>query len=723
MLVKSAGIVHTVRMRSYQLWSTVSLGLVIVGAGAIAACGSSGTEPVPPVLPTGTATGTSTTTGDGGTGPTLGDMDAAPTVLPLFIEPATASIEVTSRSMPKIVDFVVKEGTGANSQVVTQGISWVLDKYDAGDISQGGKFQTNGKAAGTIKVSAVRNGRSVVAELKVTMKLAEDLPVPVSTPANKTALAGAPIADPGGANATQILYPLTGTVLPRGLSSPTLQFSPGSLPPEDAKIVLECVGFRWEGTGKLGDSGKPQVTVPQDAWDAFTQSCGGQKAKVSVIKASGGVAYGPATIDLTIAPASLKGAVYYQSYEGESLGLWSVRPGVREPAKHLIKGCVVCHSVSANGETLAAGADEGSQLVNAGTYKTDTQGNISQISQAPSGFGGDNRSMSFATLTPDGKYVMRSKNDFWGGPEQRAFRVNQAGNATTQMGESTVVGLDGVSAFVPMFSPDGKRYIFVNGDSTPNGLGTARRSMSIMDVTINDMQGANGTLSFSNRKLLRDNGVDGQVIREPAFLPDSKQVVFQEGPAVSQSHGGMLSLFSGNKGRIFIQRDTEHLELTASNKGIVPGDEDLQGMPTVLPVQAGGYFWIVFTSRRAYGNQKPDSTGKQLWVAAISPNTPAGTDPSHPAFFLPNQSPSQNERGFWALERCKAEGGACGSGDECCDGFCRPEDPATGKTALVCKKPTTNQCSNASERCKVDMDCCETGNSCVGGFCTPPVPK
>jgi hypothetical protein len=698
-------------------WVVLACGLASATA---AACGSDdGGATVPTAAPTNTVPGDPSQPPPF-VPPPIGTDTPPPAPVVLSIEPATIAINLTDRTVPKGQTFVLKEGTGASAVAVPAGAVWTLEKYDAGDINQSGLFQTNGKAAGTYKVYANYKGKTATAEIKITMGLKEQVGSPVSTPANAAALAGQPVKE-AGMNPTKILYPQSGTVFPRGLTSPVLQFSPGEKPPEDAKIVLECMGFRWEGSGKVDQSGKPQVSIPQDAWDAFTMSCGGQKSTVSVVKANGGVAYGPATIDLTIAPASLKGAVFYQTYEEGFVGLWSVRPGVREPAKHLIKKCVVCHSVSANGEVLAAGSDGADTAAEAGTYKTNTAGDISQISAAPNGFGGDDRRMSFASLTPDGKYVMRSTNDFWGGINQRAFKTNQAGNATTQMAESQVVGLGiEVSAYVPMFSPDGKRYVFVNGDGTPPAFGTPRRSISTMDVTVDDT--GPGKLTFANRQVALDNKASGLVIREPAFLPDSKQLVFQEGPETDSGYGGMLSLFSGNGGHLAILRGTEHLELKAANAGLSPADAEVQGMPTVLPVQAGGYFWVVFTSKRAYGNTA--ATGqKQLWVTAISPNTAPGVDPSHGAFYLPNQSPSKNERGFWALERCKAEGGSCQSGDECCDGFCRPEDPAAGKTKLVCKKPVVNQCANESERCKVDADCCTSGNSCVGGFCTPPVPN
>ena len=97
--------------------------------------------------------------------------------------------------------------------------------------------------------------------------------------------------------------------------------------------------------------------------------------------------------------------------------------------------------------------------------------------------------------------------------------------------------------------------------------------------------------------------------------------------------------------------------------------------PSFAPVAAGGYFWVVFTSRRTYGNilTGDKTVVKQLWVAAIDQNPKPGVDPSHPAFHLTGQDEANLAmRGFWALDPCKGDGRGCASGTECCGGYCEP---------------------------------------------------
>jgi hypothetical protein len=163
-------------------------------------------------------------------------------------------------------------------------------------------------------------------------------------------------------------------------------------------------------------------------------------------------------------------------------------------------------------------------------------------------------------------------------------------------------------------------------------------------------------------------------------------------------------------------------------------DTVLNYEPTVNPISSGGFIWVVFTSRRLYGNMATsdpwqsdprnyddsllvNATTKKLWVAAVDLNAKPGTDPSHPAFYLPAQELlAGNSRGFWVLNPCKADGMSCMSGDECCNGFC---EPAGDGGALVCASATPNNtCSMLQEKCTTSADCCDTTNLCINGFCS-----
>jgi hypothetical protein len=135
----------------------------------------------------------------------------------------------------------------------------------------------------------------------------------------------------------------------------------------------------------------------------------------------------------------------------------------------------------------------------------------------------------------------------------------------------------------------------------------------------------------------------------------------------------------------------------------------------------GGYFWVVFTSHRSYGNTLPsmdnhDTNGK-LWVAALDLDAPAGADGSHPAFYLDGQEASaDNLRGFWVLEPCESDGESCNAGDQCCGGFC-----IQGPGGPVCASGSKG-CANEYDKCTTSADCCK-GYECVNGKCATPPPR
>jgi hypothetical protein len=172
--------------------------------------------------------------------------------------------------------------------------------------------------------------------------------------------------------------------------------------------------------------------------------------------------------------------------------------------------------------------------------------------------------------------------------------------------------------------------------------------------------------------------------------------------------------------------------------------------PNVLPLAIGGYYWVLFTSRRAYGNTigpdgdvktvsppgSPNAPGahdpwgdasapswrKKIWIAAIDINHPDVDDPSHPAFFLPGQElQSANMRAFGALPPCKPNGESCESGSDCCEGFCRQSAGAEGSGGPICIPPPVNTCSLTDEPCDPAL-CCDPADLCINHRCTAPTP-
>jgi hypothetical protein len=169
----------------------------------------------------------------------------------------------------------------------------------------------------------------------------------------------------------------------------------------------------------------------------------------------------------------------------------------------------------------------------------------------------------------------------------------------------------------------------------------------------------------------------------------------------------------------------------------------LNYQPWVSPQPTGGYQWVVFTSRRLYGNvatmnpwwsdprYKPlagdnGATPKKLWVAALDPNAPAGTDPSHPAFYLPGQELlAANGRPSWVKEQCRTADAVassatrCETDEDCCDA------PASAVCRTEPGYPSHRHCYPVSVApCALGSptacDGAPVGSRCANGSCQLP---
>jgi len=203
--------------------------------------------------------------------------------------------------------------------------------------------------------------------------------------------------------------------------------------------------------------------------------------------------------------------------------------------------------------------------------------------------------------------------------------------------------------------------------------------------------------------------------------------------------------------------------LTKLNSGERAVDANKAYQPTMLPVSAGGYRWVVFTSTRPYGNtinlptvqQDFSNTASyatssytaitnyqdiqsQLWISAVDDAVSSTGDRSHPAFWLPSQNFSAdaatgyiNERGYWALDACHPAGATAGStcevDEDCCGGgatpktaACRLDTPVANPPTRHCQAlPAAGQCAAETASCGATSDCC-SGLVCVGASCQPP---
>ena len=253
-------------------------------------------------------------------------------------------------------------------------------------------------------------------------------------------------------------------------------------------------------------------------------------------------------------------------------------------------------------------------------------------------------------------------------------------------------GAKGVPFTQPTWSPDGARIAFVDaGDPIPwagswNVPPPGDLKVAPFDATQNPAIGAAQTL-------VATGGNANQRIAWPTITPDGKWVLY------SRTSGADTR--TGNGDLYIASAVTPNMEARlASDDGdgspFAAGSRDLAWNyePRDAPVAAGGYFWVVFTSRRPYGNVATGGKGrsvKQLWVAAIDENPVLGKDASHPAFHLTGQVETNLAmRGFWALDPCKGDGQGCMSGTECCGGFCDSMGTCTSTSSGCYRRTATS---------------------------------
>ena len=693
----------------------------------------------------------------------LGGGDGSAGIVgPLAISPLNASVTVPYGAHAPNVTYKV---TAGGHPVLA---SFSVDLGQIGAIgATTGVFAPSGQIGGTAHVTATFGGMTVSTTVNVRLQLIDNGGPPALdagsgaggtggvggsgpggpvTPATKAVLQGTPIADTGLA----WLYPYDGTVWPQGLLAPLLQWAPGAIGAYDA-IYIHITENGFEYQGFFASPATPFVNHPilQTAWDTLSYSNQGEPVAVSLVFESGGKAYGPLTETWTIAQGSLTGTVYYNSY-GTALAInypgsngypdfggatLAIKHGATSPV--LVAGtagitptnsnCRVCHSVAAGGSTLIT--QHGDNYDQSSSYALTAANTETVMPPLTPPESAAVATFAFPAIFPDGTFLLSDT-----GP------LTVIGAAATTSGLFSIpagaamasTGLPaGFSAATPAFSPDGKHIAF-------NEYGVDQVSLGALDFDPT-------TSTFSSPMTLHTPPA-GTIDVFPAFLPTNNAVIFERQVA---SPAGFGATWQQNRGELWwVDLATQNAVPLATLNGLTgatsylpnggtnhASDQTLQYEPTVNPVASGGYAWVVFTSRRLYGNvatQDPflsdprnydatlSVTTKKFWVAAIDLNAPAGTDPSHPAFYLPAQELyACNSRGYWVVDPCEPNGTSCLTGDQCCSGACVASEAGLACGALA------QGCSALSNKCSSSTDCCNTssGVECIDGFCAQPSPR
>jgi hypothetical protein len=496
------------------------------------------------------------------------------------------------------------------------------------------------------------------------------------------------------------LYPYDKTVFPRGLVPPTFQFAGTGADAEMVVINMPMMHY----TGFLAGASPVDFQLPATSWTAIAAAAGPlDSVMVSVTKISGGMVSGPVFETWTFAPGTIRGTIYYETYNSVLLsgqpGVMRIDPGATKPTPlWTTGGCgPVCHAASADGSTLVA------ENVSAGgpsqSYDLKTAASLIYASAT--------QQFTYCALYPDGTFCM-SATDYrgWSSPNSLLWDTTTGANIAASGWSITRGG-------TVAFSPDGKHIAFNHEDT---GLG---HTLAMMDFD-------RPSYTFSGLVDIATDAVN--TLAWPCFTPDEQVVAYHAGSnsafeTDSDATGDIFLVDLATKTVVRADALDGYSSPAPSTSSYLPSkDPGLNFAPTILPEAVGGYFWVVFTSHRSYGNllaskASADEEG-QLWVAALDIGGKAGVDSTHPAFYLDGQeSTADNLRGYWVRSPCMNNGSACTSGDQCCNGFCRGMG-----TTEVCVSPPGG-CANEYEACTTSADCCDTADTCIGGFCTQPAPS
>ncbi len=675
----------SLRLRRAGL-ATLPLALAL-GAAWAAACGKPEF-----VLPPddGTGNGGGNAGGSGG-GSALFDAGSAKA---LVVSPSKPTLAVELGAAGATVQF---SATDADGQKVSAHFS--LGSSNAGTITNDGLFTANGKAGGEIQVIAENGGAQGETTLLVNLHWQENGDS-LSRDAKKL------LGSDGGATdkGWSLVYPYDGTVFARGIAAPAVQFAPGAVPAEKLYLHVTGTGVDYEGFFDDGAS----LAMSQASWDTIGLSSGGRTLTVTVAKIAGGTKYGPLTQTWRVAKGTLHGTIYYNTYDSplavdpktqEKNGAIMRVKGTSSQPEVVLGKCTVCHSISADGSTAAAA-----------NYEIGVGGTFDLTGGVPTNLWDEKRKGAFAALYPKGGTVLvTNAAPVAEGPPNQMTLKGGPWTSELRLRDGTPVagsGIEGMYAQTPSFSNDGKRLVFV--DRSPLPPYRSKIALMAYDDAARKLTGYD----------VLATPPEGRHFSWPVFTPDSRFVIYQDGT------GDDLSSVPFNTGKLYaIDVATRQVTYLAkvNGDGAMPGgkrDEALNFEPGFAPVASGGYYWLLFTSRRTYGNKLTGdaSKTKRLWIAAFDADAADGVDPSHPAFYVPGQElGSANSRGFWALDPCKKVGVGCESGDECCDGFCNPK---AGE--YVCAN-SSNLCSAEFDACKKSTDCCGT-LQCIAGTCSEPEP-
>jgi hypothetical protein len=554
--------------------------------------------------------------GSGGGGGVAGGGGEQPLGRHLRIEPDDATLLLGIGPAPTQqfrLEWVDADGS---EPVPARDALWALLPNDIGDIDADGLF-TAGVLPAEGRIEAVVDGERVSA--RVTLVLLGNVlepGVPADAPAR---FAQAPEGQGCG---PRWVYPEAGTVIPSNLTGLTLQWNAQG-------HDLFMVTFHMGGLRLDWYTNQPELTPSGDNWANLLASSIGQEIQMTItgLGGAGDDACASEALPIVVDQSQMTGAVYYWS-TGD-FGIMRIPIGDSQPEPFLNPAvspeinCPACHALSRDGQRIA---------LTRTTFPPFGNLFVSAVNEPRMPFyDPGNKIGYFPSFSPASDRLVG------GNGGQLTITDVLTGNEIERL--PMPMGHVGGS---PDWAWQTESIVAAYGDS---GLLNPLPDVGISGGAIAQWQ-KNGDTWSEPEVLVEREGEESN--DRPAYSPDGTFIAFQRS-GVAQMQGQSMGNASNSLWIIPAAGGAPPVELARANMALNMGNS----WPKWAPPVGGGRLWLAFSSFRSYGNKLPQGGAEprpQLWVTAIDPDAPPGSDPSAPAFWLPGQSiDSGNHIPYWAV--------------------------------------------------------------------------
>ncbi len=641
---------------------------------------------------------------------TITEDDFNPANIRYEVSPPKKEVFIENRKAVGI-QFVLNEIHGSQKNAVTNTI-WKVEPKGEISIESDGWIYLDGTVAGNFTISAYAPDMKGSAQLsiKTTEQILAD---GVSSDAAGFFPAGNPLESVTAQYSGTITsaYPDDNVLLPRNISPTLFQWNAA----HEVTLYRLIVGGSVSVISLLTRS--TEAKFSKETWSVLANSERNiplQWMVEGVSESQTSILFSSSKHTITFSNDRLQGAIYYWSVDTENIMKFrmgedspkplfdkSAFPEIPQRTKNNVK-CAGCHTIAPDGSSMAL-TFEGGNYDGRRTGIINVEAPYSPlIDPAEAKF-----YSRFQSFSPDSKYLAINADTY--------NNIDIIEVSTANFMSNVVTG----PATQPKWSADGKMIAYIKIRSQQTGDVIEDEAYNRSDVHLAMLSG----LQSVDDTLLVSGG--NEAVSDPDFSPDSKTIIFRRAPTGS---------IRETNAKLFLYSLESQTEIALANLANNSNPNDF--WPSFSPFPENDYYWVLFFSRRKYGNTLGEGQ-KQLWIAPIDKQVIAGKDPSHPAFWLYGQDINTgNMKGQWVPDYCLTDGEHCdqaGLGKTCCEGLaCKLEgmpDTADQETIYSCQYPTPP--------CVDKGNPCESGGSiaCCNGFlckisegsmdkplCVPPPP-